>query len=51
MKAIRFSREQISGVLKETEAGMPVKELCCKRGMSDATSYNWKAKVWRQGRQ
>ncbi len=51
MKAIRFSREQISGVLKETEAGMPVKELCCKRGMSDATLYNWKAKVWRQGRQ
>jgi putative transposase len=44
MKTKRFNTEQIIGVLKEAEAGMPVKELCRKHGMSDATLYNWKAK-------
>lgn len=44
MKTNRFTTEQIIGVLKEAEAGMPVKELCRKHGMSDATLYNWKAK-------
>ena len=40
----RFPTEQIIGVLKEAAAGMPIKELCRKHGMSDATLYNWKAK-------
>jgi putative transposase len=44
MKTNRFTTEQIIGVLKEAEAGMPIKELCRKHGMSDATLYNWKAK-------
>ena len=44
MKTTRFTTEQIIGVLKEAEAGMPIKELCRKHGMSDATLYNWKAK-------
>jgi len=44
MKTNRFTTEQIISVLKGAEAGMPVKELCRKYGMSDASLYNWKAK-------
>lgn len=44
MKTKRYSTEQIIGILKETESGMPVKELCRKYGISDATIYNWKSK-------
>lgn len=44
MKTKRFTTEQIIGVLKEADGGMPVKELCRKYGMSEATLYNWKAK-------
>jgi len=44
MKTTRFTTEQIIGILKEAEAGMPIKELCRKHGLSDATLYNWKAK-------
>ncbi len=40
----RFTDEQIIGILKENEAGVPVKELCSKHGMSDATYYKWKSK-------
>ena len=36
--------EQIVGVLKEAEAEVPVKELCRRIGISDATFYYWKAK-------
>lgn len=41
---VRFTEEQIIGVLKEAEAGLKVAELCRKYGISDATYYNWKAK-------
>ena len=41
---IRFTEEQIIGVLKEADTGMKVAELCRKYGISDATYYNWKAK-------
>ena len=44
MKTKRYSTEQIIGILKEAEAGLPVKELCRKHGVSDATIYNWKSK-------
>ena len=44
MKHSRFSEEQIIGILKEHEAGVPVSDLCRKHGVSDASIYKWKAK-------
>jgi putative transposase len=44
MKGKRFTEEQIIAVLKETEAGAKVLDVCRKYGISDATYYNWKAK-------
>ena len=44
MKRSRFSEEQIIGILREHEAGMPTAELCRKHGISSATLYKWKAK-------
>ena len=40
----RYTEEQIIAVLKEGEAGVTVRELCRKYGMSDGAYYNWKAK-------
>ncbi len=40
----RYTEEQIIAVLKEGVAGVPVRELCRKYGMSDGAYYNWKAK-------
>ena len=44
MKRSRYSEEQIIGILKEHESGVPVAELCRKHGVSDAGIYKWKAK-------
>lgn len=44
MKRSRFSETQIVGILKEADAGLPVKEICRKYGIADQTYYNWKKK-------
>lgn len=44
MKRSRFTEEQIIGILKEQEAGMPTAEVCRKHGISSATFYKYKAK-------
>ena len=44
MKGKRFAEEQIIGVLKEAEAGIPIADLCRKCGIHQTTFYNWKAK-------
>ena len=42
MKKRRFSVEQIVGVLKQAEVGVPVAELIRKVGISEQTFYRWK---------
>ena len=44
MKKSRFSETQIVSILKLADAGMPVKEVCRKHGISEPTYYNWKSK-------
>ena len=42
MKKTRHSVEQITGVLKQAEAGSPVGDLCRQVGISEQTFYRWK---------
>ena len=44
MKRKRFTESQIFKILKESETGMTVSDLCRKHGISDATFYNWRSK-------
>ncbi|MBZ0217878.1 MAG: transposase, partial [Fimbriimonadaceae bacterium] len=44
MKRSRFSEEQIIGMIKEQEAGLPTAEVCRKHGISSASFYKYKAK-------
>ena len=40
----KYSEEQITGFLRQVEAGMPVKEIGLKHGFSDASFYKWRSK-------
>jgi putative transposase len=42
VKRKRFSVEQITAVLKQAEAGIPVADLCRKIGVSEQSFYRWK---------
>ena len=44
MRGTRHSEEQIIGVLKQAEAGMPTEEVCRQQGIIEATFYRWKSK-------
>ncbi|KPV95540.1 Transposase [Pseudoalteromonas sp. P1-9] len=44
MKKSKFSDSQIMAILKQSESGIPVPELCREHGMSSATFYKWRAK-------
>lgn len=44
MKKSKFSETQIVSILKQADAGVPVKDLCRQAGISSATYYQWKSK-------
>jgi putative transposase len=44
MRKSKYSDTQIVSMLKEAEAGLAVKELCRKYGVSAACYYQWKSK-------
>ena len=44
MKRKRFSEEQIIGILKQAEGGLPLPELIRQHGISEGTYYRWKSK-------
>ena len=44
MKKSRFTETQIINILKESENGLLVAEICRKHGMSEAIFYKWRAK-------
>jgi len=44
MKKSRFTETQIVSILKQADAGMPVKDICRQAGISTPTYYQWKSK-------
>jgi putative transposase len=44
MRKSRFSETEIVTLLKQADAGVPVKDLCRQAGISTATYYQWKSK-------
>jgi putative transposase len=40
----RFSEEQINKILKESESGILVQDVCRKHGISLNTFYRWRSK-------
>ena len=44
VKRHRYTEEQIIGILKEAEAGVPLADLVRKHGISSASFYAWRKK-------
>ena len=44
MKKSKFSEEQIIGILREAEGETPVKAVCARHNLSEATFYKWRSK-------
>ena len=44
MKKSKYTETQIVAILKEADAGMMVKDICRKYGISSPTYYSWKSK-------
>ncbi len=44
MKSSKFTETQIVSILKQADAGMPIKDICRQAGISIATYYTWKSK-------
>ncbi len=44
MRKSRFTETRIVSILKETDSGLAVNEVCRKHGISSATYYKWKSK-------
>jgi len=44
MRKSKFSEEQIIGILREAEGDTPVKAVCARPNLSEATFYKWRSK-------
>ena len=44
MKKSKFTESQIFNILKESETGISVVDICRKHGIGNATFYKWRAK-------
>jgi putative transposase len=44
MKKLRFTENQIVGILKEADSKLPMADLLRTHEISGATSYNWRSK-------
>ncbi len=44
MRTSKFTETQIVSILKQADAGIPVKDICRQASISTATYYQWKSK-------